>query len=213
MPTFVDGPTVTLHAFAVAHPWLTPVVIGVTAAFIFLCPLWFIFMGVWERRLRPGVAALLGLGLTQWASHEVGKLVYQPRPFVVMNFTPLYPHPMNNSFPSTLTAFAAVAARHRGACVAAQGIGARVRHRGGSGRLRLRRSALRERCDRWRSARRCVRNGHVDGRRVAARDPGAQRGGASHSWATPFSRRRRDRPASSGSPRSRYSSELTRASS
>ena len=109
MPTFVDGPTVTLHAFAVAHPGLTPVVIVVTAAFIFLCPLWFIAMGVWERRLRPGVAALLGLGLTQWAAHEVGKLVYQPRPFVVMHFTPLYPHPPNNSFPSTLTAFAAVA--------------------------------------------------------------------------------------------------------
>ena len=69
MPTFVDGPTVTLHAFAVAHAWLTPVVIGVTAAFIFLCPIW----------------------------------------FVVMRFTPLYPHPPNNSFPSTLTAFAAVA--------------------------------------------------------------------------------------------------------
>jgi undecaprenyl-diphosphatase len=109
MPTFVDGPTVSLHAFAVAHPWLTPVVIVVTAAFIFLCPLWFVVMGVRERRLRPGVAALLGLGLTQWASHEVGKLLYQPRPFVVMHFTPLYPHPPNNSFPSTLTAFAAVA--------------------------------------------------------------------------------------------------------
>jgi undecaprenyl-diphosphatase len=88
---------------------LTPVVIVVTAAFIFLCPIWFVVVGVWERRLRPGVAALLGLGLTQWASHEVGKLVYQPRPFVVMHFTPLYPHPPNNSFPSTLTAFAAVA--------------------------------------------------------------------------------------------------------
>jgi undecaprenyl-diphosphatase len=109
MPTFVDGPTVTLHAFAAAHSWLTPVVIVVTAAFIFLCPIWFVVMGVLERRLRPGVAALLGLGLTQWASREVGKLVYQPRPFVVMHFTPLYPHPPNNSFPSTLTAFAAVA--------------------------------------------------------------------------------------------------------
>ena len=59
--------------------------------------------------VAAGGAALLGLGLTQWASYEVGKLVYQPRPFVVMNLTPLYPHPANNSFPSTLTAFAAVA--------------------------------------------------------------------------------------------------------
>ncbi len=32
------------------------------------------------------------------------------RPFVAMHFTPLYPHPPNNSFPSSLTAFAAVAA-------------------------------------------------------------------------------------------------------
>ena len=67
-------------------------------------------MWVWDRRLRPGVAALLGLGLTQWASHEVGSLTYRPRPFVAMHFTPLFPHPPNNSFPSTLTAFAAVAA-------------------------------------------------------------------------------------------------------
>jgi membrane-associated phospholipid phosphatase len=109
MPTFVDGPTVTLHAFAVAHPWVTPIVIGVTAAFIFLCPIWFIVAGVLEKWLRPGVAALLALGLAQWGTHEIGKLRYQPRPFVVMHFVPLYPHPVNNSFPSSLTAFAAVA--------------------------------------------------------------------------------------------------------
>jgi membrane-associated phospholipid phosphatase len=88
---------------------LTPVVVGVVAAFILLCPVWFLVFGVWERRVRPGVAALLGLGLAQWGSHEVGKLRYQSRPFVVMHFAPLYPHPVNNSFPSSLTAFAAIA--------------------------------------------------------------------------------------------------------
>ncbi len=67
-------------------------------------------MWVWDGRLRPGVAALLGLGLTQWASHEVGRLTYRARPFVAMHFTPLFPHSPNNSFPSTLTAFAAVGA-------------------------------------------------------------------------------------------------------
>src|SRR5579864_524357 len=110
MPTFVDGPTQALHAFAVAHSWLTPVVIVATAAFIVLCPV--VFLGIWvlDGRLRPGLAALLGLGLTQVASHELGNITYRDRPFVVMHFVPLFPHPANTSFPSSLTAFAAVAA-------------------------------------------------------------------------------------------------------
>jgi undecaprenyl-diphosphatase len=110
MPTFVDGPTVTLHAFAVAHGWVTPIVIVVTAAVITMCPLVYVWMWVRERRLRPGVAALLGLWLTQWASHEVGKVGFRPRPFVAMHFAPLFPHAPNNSFPSSTTAFVAVVA-------------------------------------------------------------------------------------------------------
>jgi|SRR5580704_5759378 undecaprenyl-diphosphatase len=109
MPTFVDGPTFALHAFAVAHGWLTPIVIGVTAAFVFLCPILFVLMWGRDRRLRPGVAGLLGLGLTQLAAHEVGRLSIRPRPFVAMHFTPLFPHAANNSFPSSTTAFIAVA--------------------------------------------------------------------------------------------------------
>ncbi|MFZ2033323.1 MAG: phosphatase PAP2 family protein, partial [Candidatus Dormiibacterota bacterium] len=38
------------------------------------------------------------------------ELTYRARPFVALHFVPLYPHPPNNSFPSSLTAFAAVAA-------------------------------------------------------------------------------------------------------
>lgn len=110
MTTFVDGPTTALHAFAIANAWLTPIVIVVTAAFIALCPIAFVVMGIRNRKLRPGVAALLGLGLTQLACHQVGKLALRPRPFVAMHFTPLFPHAANNSFPSTTTAFAAVAA-------------------------------------------------------------------------------------------------------
>jgi undecaprenyl-diphosphatase len=110
MTWFIDGSSQALHSFAVAHPWVTPVVVWVTAGFIGLCPVGFLLMWGWDRRLRPGVAALVGLGLTQWASHEVGKLTYRPRPFVALHFTPLFPHPPNNSFPSSLTAFAAVAA-------------------------------------------------------------------------------------------------------
>ena len=110
MTWFIDGSSQALHSFAVAHPWLTPVVVWVTAGFIVLCPVGFFLLWVWDRRLRPGVAALVGLGLTQWACHETGKLTYRPRPFVAMHFTPLFPHVPNNSFPSSLTAFAAVAA-------------------------------------------------------------------------------------------------------
>lgn len=36
--------------------------------------------------------------------------MYRPRPFAALHFVPLYPHPANNSFPSSLTAFVAVAA-------------------------------------------------------------------------------------------------------
>ncbi len=110
IPAFDHGSSQALHAFAIAHAWFTPVVIVVTAAFIVLCPIAFVVMGLRMRLLRPGVAALIGLALTQWASHEMGKLMYVARPFVAMHFTPLYPHPPNNSFPSSLTAFAAVAA-------------------------------------------------------------------------------------------------------
>jgi undecaprenyl-diphosphatase len=110
MTWFIDGSSQALHSFAVAHPWLTPVVVWVTAGFIVLCPVGFFLLWVWDRRLRPGVAALVGLGLTQWACHEVGRVTYRARPFVALHFAPLFPHAPNNSFPSSLTAFAAVAA-------------------------------------------------------------------------------------------------------
>ena len=103
------GAASALHSFAVSNPWVTPLVIGATVAFLLLCPLGFFLFWVFDGRLRPGVAGLLGLVLTQWASHEMGKLMYQPRPFVALGFTPLYPHTPNNSFPSSLTAFVAVA--------------------------------------------------------------------------------------------------------
>jgi undecaprenyl-diphosphatase len=99
-----------LHSFAISNPCLTPLLIGATVVFLFLCPLGFFLFWVWDGRLRPGVAGLLGLVLTQWASHELGKVTYQARPFVALHFTPLYPHTPNNSFPSSLTAFVAVAA-------------------------------------------------------------------------------------------------------
>ena len=105
-----DGAASALHSFAISNPWATPLVIGATVAFLFLCPVGFFVFWVFDGRLRPGLAGLLGLVLTQWASHEMGKLTYQARPFVALHFTPLYPHTSNNSFPSSLTAFVAVAA-------------------------------------------------------------------------------------------------------
>jgi undecaprenyl-diphosphatase len=110
MTTFIDGASGALHSFAIAHAWLTPVVVWGTAGFLILCPVGFLLMFVWEWRLRPGVAGLLGLVLTQVVCHELGRLMYQTRPFVAMHFTPLFPHTVNNSFPSSLTAFAGVAA-------------------------------------------------------------------------------------------------------
>jgi len=104
------GAASALHSFAISNPWVTPLVIGATVVFLVLCPRGFFLFWVFDGRLRPGVAGLLGLVLTQWASHEMGKLTYQARPFVALHFTPLFPHTANNSFPSSLTAFVAVAA-------------------------------------------------------------------------------------------------------
>src|ERR1035441_4250282 len=109
MTWFIDGSSQALHSFAVAHPWLTPVVVWVTAGFIVLCPVGFFLLWVWDRRLRPGVAALVGLGLTQWACHETGKLTYRPRPLVAMHFTPPFPHVPDSSCPSGCPAVGAVA--------------------------------------------------------------------------------------------------------
>ena len=110
MQTFIDGSSAALHAFAVAHPWVAPLVVWGTAGFIIVCPVGFFGLWIWDGRLRPGVAALVGLGVTQWVCREAGQLIYRPRPFVALHFAPLYPHAPNNSFPSSLTAFAAVAA-------------------------------------------------------------------------------------------------------
>jgi len=110
MITFIDGASAALHGFALANPWLTPIVIWGTAAFLILCPVGFLVLSFWEGRLRPGIAALLGLGVTQEVCHLLGRVTYQVRPFVALHFTPLFPHVPNNSFPSSLTAFAAVAA-------------------------------------------------------------------------------------------------------
>ena len=110
MQTFLDGSSAALHSFAVAHSWVAPLVIWGTAGFIIVCPVGFFGLWIWDGRLRPGVAALVGLGITQWVCREAGQLMYRPRPFVALHFAPLYPHAPNNSFPSSLTAFAAVAA-------------------------------------------------------------------------------------------------------
>src|ERR1035438_10408299 len=110
MQTFIDGSSAALHAFAVAHPWVAPLVIWGTAGFLIVCTVGFFGLWIWDGRLRPGVAALLGLGITQWVCREAGQLMYRARPFVALHFVPLYPHAPNNSFPSSLTAFAAVAA-------------------------------------------------------------------------------------------------------
>jgi undecaprenyl-diphosphatase len=110
MQTFIDGSSAALHSFAVAHPWVAPLVVWGTAGFLIVCPVGFFGLWIWDGRLRPGVAALVGLGITQWVCREAGQLMYRSRPFVALHFAPLYPHAPNNSFPSSLTAFAAVAA-------------------------------------------------------------------------------------------------------
>ena len=178
MATFIDGASQGLHGFAVSNPWLTPIVIWGTAGFLILCPVGFLALSLWEGRLRPGVAGLLGLGVTQLVSHELGRITYQARPFVVMHFVPLFPHPPNNSFPSSSHGVCGRGSDRWGAGVAAGGD--RVCHRDGRGGIwvRVRGGALPERCDRRRGSRRVVRLGDVGHHRTAAGRAGIQRAGA-----------------------------------
>jgi len=110
MPAVGDGTAEAIHAFAVAHAWLTLPVIVVTAVCIGLCPVALVMIWVRDRKLRALVATLIGLALADKVSHTIGTFHYVRRPFVALDFVPLFPHVPNNSFPSSTVAFAAVAA-------------------------------------------------------------------------------------------------------
>jgi undecaprenyl-diphosphatase len=99
-----------IHSFAIAHSWLTPVVVVATAVCIGLCPLAMVVLWVRDREIRPAVAVLLGILVADKANQYLGNIRYVPRPFVALHFVPLFPHMANNSFPSSTVAFAAVAA-------------------------------------------------------------------------------------------------------
>jgi undecaprenyl-diphosphatase len=110
MPAVADGTAEAIHAFAISHAWLTLPVIVVTAVCIGLCPVVLVVCWVRDRRLRASVATLIGLALADKVSHTIGSWHYVRRPFVALDFAPLFPHAPNNSFPSSTVAFGAVAA-------------------------------------------------------------------------------------------------------
>jgi undecaprenyl-diphosphatase len=110
MPFLADGSAEAIHAFAIGHAWLTPVVIVVTAICIGLCPVALVIVWIRDRQIRSAVATLLGLLVADKANHVIGSYHYVSRPFVALHFTPLFPHAVNNSFPSSTVAFAAVVA-------------------------------------------------------------------------------------------------------
>jgi undecaprenyl-diphosphatase len=110
MPLIGDGTAEAIHSFAIAHAWLTPIVVVVTAVCIGLCPLALIIVWIRDRTLRAAVATLLGLTVADKLCHYLSGLHHVSRPFVALHFTPLFPHADNNSFPSSTVAFAAVVA-------------------------------------------------------------------------------------------------------
>jgi undecaprenyl-diphosphatase len=109
-PMLLDGPTEALHGFAIAHGWLTLPVIVATAACIALCPVALVLTWARTRRLRSAVATLLGLAVADKVCHAIESSQYTPRPFVAFDFTPLFPHTANTSFPSSTVAYATVVA-------------------------------------------------------------------------------------------------------
>jgi undecaprenyl-diphosphatase len=110
MPFLADGSAEAIHAFAIGHAWLTPIVIVVTAACVGLCPIALVIIWIRDRQIRSAVATLLGLLVADKLNHVVGTFRYVSRPFVALHFTPLFPHAVNNSFPSSTVAFATVVA-------------------------------------------------------------------------------------------------------
>ncbi len=63
--------------------------------------------GAIQRCVLSIVGALIG---TVIVSKGIAHLVHVDRPFVAHNFTPLFAHSRNTSFPSTLTAYFAIVA-------------------------------------------------------------------------------------------------------
>jgi len=91
-------------------PWLKNFVIGLS----FACAVFtaVAVVAVWFRPagLRCVLSILAALVGTVIVSKGIAHLIHVDRPFVAHEFTPLFPHSSNTSFPSTLTAYFALVA-------------------------------------------------------------------------------------------------------
>ena len=65
--------------------------------------LWYLFRQPRELRWKIVLCAAIALPVTYVVAKIMGALYYDPRPFVVGNFTPLLPHAPDNGFPSDHT--------------------------------------------------------------------------------------------------------------
>jgi undecaprenyl-diphosphatase len=91
-------------------PWLTSLVIALSIGAALLAVA--VLLAAWFR--SNGLRCILSVGLAFVATVLVCKVishfVFVARPFVAHEFTPLFPHVANTSFPSSLTAFFALVA-------------------------------------------------------------------------------------------------------
>jgi membrane-associated phospholipid phosphatase len=103
------APGLPLWDLAQHATWLATVVIVVTAGCAAVTPL--LLLAAWFRPagLRCALAAVLALILVILARHAVVAISFVPRPFVVYDFQPLYPHSPDSAFPSATTAYFAAA--------------------------------------------------------------------------------------------------------
>lgn len=72
--------------------------------------LWYVWQQPSEKRFRIILCACIALPLTYVVAKLMSSLYYDPRPFVVGNFTPLLPHAPDNGFPSDHTLLSAAVA-------------------------------------------------------------------------------------------------------
>jgi len=77
---------------------------------IVIAALWYVSTQPKEQRFRIILAACFALPLTYVVAKLMSSFYYDPRPFVVGNFTPLLPHAPDNGFPSDHTLLSAAVA-------------------------------------------------------------------------------------------------------
>ena len=86
---------------------MTNALIIIGAKYLIFAPFAVVIYALWHLRMqkvkRIAILASIALPVSYVVAKVCGYLYFDPRPFVVGNFTPLIPHIVDNGFPSALS--------------------------------------------------------------------------------------------------------------